>query len=183
VKSLLDAGFAVIGIDTLYQGEFLKDGQPLAEARRVKNEREFAGFTYGYNHPLVSQRVHDILTAIAAIKHLQAPPVKVHLAGFGLAGTWAALAAAVAGDAVEKRVIATKYRFGSITQIRDPQLLPGAVKYGDLPVFVGLSAPHPLFVTDPEVAKAVQHLGGKADVFSGLEQEVAAAAAAWLAKG
>ena len=183
VKSLLDAGFAVIGIDTLYQGEFLPDGQPLTEARRVKNEREFAGFTYGYNHPLVSQRVHDILTAIAAVKYFQTAPVKVHVAGFGLAGTWAALATVIAGDAVEKRVLATNYRFRSITNIRDPQLLPGAVKYGDVPAFVGLSAPHPVFGTDNEAVQAVQHLGGKAELFSGLEQEVAVAAAKWLATG
>ena len=36
--------------------------------RKVNTKREFAGFTYGYNHPLFAQRVHDILTLVSYIR-------------------------------------------------------------------------------------------------------------------
>ena len=49
VKRLLDAGVAVVGVDLLLQGEFLPQGEPAEKNRPVKNPREFAGYTYGYN--------------------------------------------------------------------------------------------------------------------------------------
>lgn len=186
VKALVDAGVVVGSIDLLYQGEFLSDGQPLKEARRVNNPREFAGFTLGYNHPLFSQRVHDILTAVAIAKEKH-PDMKVHLVGLGEAGPLVAAACAQAGDAVGKVAIGTNgFRFASVTEIRSPQLLPGAVKYGDVPAFVALCAPHPLFLagegkTAPEiVAGAYKSSGATVESFAGPAGEEAMAAAKWL---
>jgi len=140
--ALLRAGYAVVGVDLLHQGEFLKDGQPLTQIRVVPNPREFLGYTTGFNHPLFSQRVHDVLTVIqAARQHASAPEV-IHLAGTGKTGLIAAAAAVLSGDAVSKlSVEETGFRFSQITEIRDPYLLPGAVRYGDAGGLLALRAP------------------------------------------
>ncbi len=147
VKKLLAKGFAVAASDLLYQGEFLKDGAPRTEARIVNNQREFAGYTLGYNHPLFSQRVHDVLTLLSFVKNYKRPPQKIHLVGFGWSGVIAAAACAQSGI-VNKLAIGTHgVRFGTITKIRDVNLLPGAVKYGDVPAFLALCAPAELWMT------------------------------------
>ena len=54
---------------------------------------------------------------------------------------------AVGGSAVTSLSVDTQgFRFGSITDIRDVNLLPGAVKYGDLPALLALCAPAALTV-------------------------------------
>lgn len=143
--ALLQAGYAVVGVDLLYQGEFLKDGQPLTQIRVVPNPREFLGYTTGFNHPLFSQRVHDVLTVIQAARQHSSAPEAIHLVGTGKAGLIAAAAAVVSGDAIKKLSIAeTGFRFAQITEIRDPFLLPGAVRYGDVGGLLALRAPLPL---------------------------------------
>ena len=168
VQQLLKAGVSVAIPDLLYQGEFLADGQPLTQAKKVKNPREFVGYTLGYNHSLFAQRVHDVLTMIAFCRYSKYEPVGVHLIGLGrTAGPIAAAAAFQAGDAVNKVAISTRgYRFASITQAYDPMLVPGAVKYGDVPGLLALAAPHPLWLsgegdqTPTLVAKAYQFAKG-----------------------
>jgi len=59
VLKLVQAGAAVLGADLLFQG-----GKPVKQTRVVANPREFAGYTFGYNHSLFTQRVHDLLTVI-----------------------------------------------------------------------------------------------------------------------
>jgi len=148
VRQLLESGTAVAGVDLLYQGEFLADGRPLEAARRVKNEREFAGYTYGYNHPLFAQRVHDILSFVSYIKHDQQHATeKIHLVGAAGAGRWAAFARALAGDAIDRTAIdADGFRFADLNSISHPDLLPGAVKYGDLAGVLALIPQDGLFV-------------------------------------
>lgn len=139
VKKLLDAGVAVCGVDLLYQGEFNADGKAVTESRRVNNTREFLGYTLGYNHPLFSQRVHDVLSTIAGFRAHQNPPAQVHLVGEGRSALVAAAAAVQAGDAIKKlAVLSDGFRFGQVTEIRDPWLLPGAVRYGDVPGLLAL---------------------------------------------
>ena len=147
VLKLLGAGFAVLGADLLDQGEFLPDGKPLAQQPKVKNPREFAGFTYGYNSPLFAHRVHDILTLISYVVHSEHAPKELILLGLDGAGPLAAAARAEAGGAVGRAFIDTRgFRFAHLTSYRDPDFLPGAVKYGDLPGLLALSAPNDLWV-------------------------------------
>ncbi|MGC3971517.1 MAG: hypothetical protein QM775_30495 [Pirellulales bacterium] len=65
VKAALAKGFAIAGPEVIGTGEHVVEGFPTDANRRVKNPRLFAGFTYGYNHPLAVQRAHDILTVVA----------------------------------------------------------------------------------------------------------------------
>lgn len=102
----------------------------------VKNPRQAAAYTYGYNRPLVAQRVHDVLTLIQFCRTRDQHPAKsVRLVARGpaaIVGTAAAFLAkdALAGAEVEK----TDFRFDSIADYTDAAFLPGALKYGDLPV-------------------------------------------------
>ena len=102
--------------------------------------------TFGYNHPLFVQRVHDILTLAAFARDQERSP-KIHLVGTGGAGPIVAAASAQLGNVVHTRVIDTRgFRFANIRFFRDVNFVPGAVKYGDLPAILALSAPHPLWI-------------------------------------
>ena len=106
VAGLLGGGTAVLGVDLFGQGEFTADGKPLAKARLNKSGRGqwagYAGYTYGYNQPLFSQRVHDILSAVGYARNcLKAR--KVHLVGLDGAGHWVLAARAQAGAAGRSR--------------------------------------------------------------------------------
>ncbi len=142
VMLLLKSGCAVVGADLVYQGEFLADGKPLEQARRVDNPREFAGYTLGYNAALLAQRVHDVLTLISFCRTYADEQPQVDLLGFGTAGVWVAAARAQAGEAVARAAIDTAgFRFASIESLTDLNFLPGAVKYGDVPGLLALGAP------------------------------------------
>jgi hypothetical protein len=119
-------------------GEFLKEGQPAS----YPVDDNFPGYTFGYNAPLLSQRVRDILAVIAAVKS-QSKVTSVSLVGTGDAGVWALLARAVAADAVAKTVVDVQgFDFADIVKSDDPRLLPGALRYGGLDGLTALIAPH-----------------------------------------
>lgn len=142
VAKLVKAGYAIASVDVLYTGESLKDGKALTQSRRVNNAREFAGYTLGYNHSLFAQRVHDILSVVSYSKHHETNPKAVHLVGVDGAGVHAICAAALARDALKSLAADTDgFRFSSITDVRDVDLLPGAVRYGDVTGILALAAP------------------------------------------
>lgn len=142
VRRLVVDGFAVGAVDLYLTGDFTDDGKPIAEHPRVNNNREFAGYTLGYNHPLFSQRVHDLLTLISSTVFHERKPEQVHLVGLNGAAPHAICAAAIARDKLASLAADTQgFRFADITQIRDVNLLPGAVKYGDLPGLLTLCLP------------------------------------------
>lgn len=145
--SLLAAGSAVIAPDLLYQGEFLADDKPLEQSPKVENPREFAGYTLGYNPALFAQRVHDVLTLVAVAKTYKGENPSIDVLGQGAAGAWAAAARAQAGSAISRLAIDTRgFRFAKLRSTRDVNLLPGSVKYGDLPALLALGAPGELWL-------------------------------------
>src|SRR6266568_8153586 len=64
LAKLVKSGATVIGVDLLYQGEFLANGKPLTQTPRVKNPREAGAYTFGYNYALFVHRVHDVLSVV-----------------------------------------------------------------------------------------------------------------------
>jgi hypothetical protein len=189
VRQLLRDGMSVVSGDLLYQGEFLADGKPLEQTRVVPNPREFAGYTFGYNDTLFVQRVHDILTLVAWVRNEDHGPQKVHLVGVHGAGPLVAAARAIAGKAVDRAAVDTAgFRFANLTSYRDPNFLPGSVKYGDLPALLALSAPLPLFIAGeegkvPPVVAATYSAADAADQVtsaSGSATEAPMQAAIWL---
>jgi dienelactone hydrolase len=135
VQALLDKGWAVAGPDLL-----LQSSTPATRNRKVENPREAAAFTYGYNSPLLAQRVHDLLSVI---KMVQTNPdyktEKLALAA-GPGGTaLTAAVAAMAGDTLTAcSYDESSFSFSKIASIYDVNFLPGALKYGDIPALTRL---------------------------------------------
>jgi len=141
-RKLVDGGVTVLGMDLLYQGEFLADDKPLASTPRVKNPREAAAYTFGYNPSVFVQRTHDVISAVKFIKTHERPTKELIVVGLDGAGPVVAAARAQCGDAIDRAVIDTGgFRFGQVLDVHDPNFLPGGAKYGDLPGMLALAAP------------------------------------------
>jgi hypothetical protein len=155
IQRLTDAGISVVGVDLLFQGEFLADGQAPAKNRSVKNTREFAGYTYGYNHSLLAQRAHDVLSAVSFIKHNDQEPQTVEIVALDGTAPIAAVALSQCSGVVNRAVLDTGgFRFGKLTDYLDVSFLPGGAKYGDLPGFLSLAAPAKLWLAS-ETAESI----------------------------
>lgn len=128
-KALLDAGYAILAGDVLGAGE---------QAMKPWKVEGYAGLTYGYNRSRLANRVHDILTLIGFSQSILKAKT-IHLVGWAEAGPWAALAKALAGDAVAKTAVdLNRFAFENVTATDDPMMLPRALKYGGLPSFLAL---------------------------------------------
>ncbi len=191
IRKLLSAGLAVVGVDLLGQGEFTPDGKPVTEARLNGDDkrRTYAGYTFGYNHPMFSQRVHDVLSTIALVRGGEIPAEQVYLVGLEGAGHWVAAARAQAGRAVDRAAIDTAgFRFARLAASDDPDFLPGGAKYRDLPGMIALGAPYPLWLAGegaeaPAVVAAAYQAAGQTDkltLFTGKEEDKPSAAVEWL---
>ena len=165
---------------------------PRPRQRMVKNPREFAGYTFGYNSPLFCQSVHDVLTIVRFLRTTTVGshphPDAVVVAGFADAGPIVLAARAVCGEAIDRAAASTDgFRFEAVNDYRDPMFLPGGAKYLDLPGMIALGAPHPLWLADDGATTDVA--GGYSAAPSGRlvrlkgerpAAEAAAAAADWL---
>jgi len=170
VKALTDAGFAVVSTDYLGVGE-------LSFAKPPTVDRGYAGLTYGYNRPLLANRVHDLLTLVGFGKFLEAKSIAI--VGWGAMGPAAILARALAGSAVTKLAAdMNQFRFESIKDANDPMMLPGAVKYGGLPAFLALCAPGAALVhnhrgtASGKLPKAAYDASGAADQLTRAEDKL-----------
>jgi len=154
VRRLVDAGRVVVGVDLFGQGEFTADGCPISHTRlngrKPDGPLPYAGYTFGYNHPVFAQRVHDILSVVALLRRGLNGRVGVQgvsVVGLRGAGHWAAAARAVAGRAIVRAAVdAAGFRFAGLDALDDPDFLPGAAKYDDLPGMLALSVPEELWL-------------------------------------
>ena len=129
------------------------NGKPVDKTRRVSNPREAPAYTFGYNHALFAQRVHDILTVVAFARKMDPKPKSIALVGLKGAGPWVAAAGAQCGDAVERTAVDTSgFRFESILDVHDVNFLPGGAKFGDLPGMLALCAPDKLWLAGEDAA-------------------------------
>jgi dienelactone hydrolase len=189
VQQLLDAGATVVGLDLLYQGEFLPDGTPVTKTRRVKNTREFAGYTFGYNPTLFAQRTHDILSLVKYITGHEQKTTRLDIVGLDGSGALVAAARAQARGAIHRAALNTEqFRFANVRDLQDVNFLPGGAKYGDLPGLLALAAPQPTYVIGegehlPEaVSKMYQLANGEKNLASAKENnpKTRAAVIQWL---
>ena len=184
VRSLLEAGSTVVAAKLFHW----KVG---AEQPVVKNPRQFAGYTFGYNHPAACRSVHDLLSLVRFLRTAKVgshpSPNEVSVAGFGDAAPVVLAARALAGPSIDRAAAHTEgFRFATIDDYRHPLFVPGAVRYLDLPGLVALNAPHPLWLAG-EDREAVAVGGGypsagadRLTVVRPDGADVRAAAAAWL---
>ena len=163
VCKLLDTGARVVGIDLFLQGEFLADGKPVTKTRRVKNPRESAAYTFGYSYSLFAQRVQDTLTALEFIHD---PKTKCAIVALDGTGPIAAAARALAKYDVDAAIRTDGFRFANVTDLQDPNFLPGGAKYGDVPGLLALAPSAKLCVLGESDLKPISQLGGTASIYS-----------------
>jgi dienelactone hydrolase len=164
-QRLAAAGYAIVAPDLLGSGDN-------ARSQLFAVNKDYAGYTYGYNRTPLAQQVHDALTTIAWCRQQQ-KSAQVYLVGWEGSGLVALLTQLLAGGVVRKTALdLQQFRFESLTDISDPRLLPGAVKYGDLPAFVCLAAPTPLLIhnhtqlaTHPWPAQAYRSAGADKQLY------------------
>lgn len=192
IAELVKSGATIVGADLLYQGEFLKDDEPIKQTRTVTNKREAPAYTFGYNHTLFAQRTHDILTLIKVIRTEKInsipSPSSVAVAAFGHTGPMAAAARAVSGNAIDLAAVDTQnFRWKHLLDYRDPQFLPGGAKYLDLPGLWAVGSPCRLWLAgEKDVPDIITESNQKTaerkefTVFDGAPAQKEVAAANWL---
>ncbi len=148
IQRLLDSGVAVVGVDLLYQGEFLTDGKPPTRQRWLDGEPSHAGWTYCYNLPLFARRVHDIMAVVQYVRQLRGGDRRVSIVGLNGMAPGVAAAVVHARGKIESAAINTRgFRFADLNDVFDASFVPGAVKYGDLPALLALCKPTKLLLT------------------------------------
>ena len=134
VSRLLAGGVSVIAPDLFMQGEFLFDGQSDTPVRKVKNPREAAAFTFGYNDSLFVQRTHDVLTLLAFVRDHEHHSSRITLIALDKTAALAAAARALADGFVNKAVLdAQGIRLTNADSIYSPWFQPAGAKFGDVP--------------------------------------------------
>lgn len=138
-----------IGVQT-FRGPWTGRKEP---ARRVNNPREAAGYTLGYNAPELVQRA---LTWRPNTKHMSFTPASFVVALDRSVLEVAVNAHQLANDPNIAGVVVNTsgFRFDKINDIRDPDLLPGASKYYDLPGLLSMLAPKPLLLIGEDETSA-----------------------------
>jgi dienelactone hydrolase len=139
VRKLLDGKTTIIAPDVFMTGEFKSAPRPPVDAK-------YAGFTFGYNRPLLAERLHDVLTVLAYAWQ-QSGGRSVDLVGVERAGPWVVLARALCGDAVRRTVADLNgFRWDEVTGTADEMMLPGALKYGGMPALAALCSPGEIYL-------------------------------------
>jgi hypothetical protein len=153
VQTLLNEGCCVVGLDMLFQAEWLNENESDAHrTRSVANPREAAAYTFGYNYSLFARRVHDILTAVSFITNHDMQPTSVYLLALDETGPLAIAARAQAGFAIDRLAANTNgFRFANVTDLRSPDFLPGGARYHDLPGMLAVAAPQAIWITGEKV--------------------------------
>ena len=132
-RKLVEGGATLVGVDLLHQGESSVDGQPLTRTPRVKNPREAAAYTFGYNPAVFVHRVHDVLNVVQYIRGHEKPSSRVSLVALDGTAPIAAAARAQAGRGLDRVALRLgDFRFGRILDLHSPDFLPGGAKYGDV---------------------------------------------------
>jgi hypothetical protein len=144
LSRLRDAGYRVASADVFMTGDFLSGNEPA----KFPVNSGFPGYTYCYNRPLMAERIRDIVTVHDFLKNKRSSPV--HLLGTGGAGPWALLAQARLRTSGEQVVADLKqFSFEAVKDVEDPNLLPGALKYGGLMGMAVLAAPSAITIFQP----------------------------------
>ena len=117
--------------------------KPLTRAPSVKNPREAAAYTFGYNYSVFAHRVVNVLSAVSFFKHHH-PSSRLSVVGLAGAGPYAGAAArAQCGNAINQAVIntATSVSAASLTFTTRTSCPAGRSCRAIVPALLALSAP------------------------------------------
>ncbi|MCX7886619.1 MAG: acetylxylan esterase [Verrucomicrobiae bacterium] len=136
-QKLLDAGFAVT-CPKLYLLGASKN--PNVYGTRKRDYERYAGYHYGYNPPLLAERVNDVIRAIEAIRNdPERRSRRIIVAGVEGAGAIAVASAMFAGESVRELIVDLEgFRFANLRDVWDANFMPGAEKYGDVDTLLAL---------------------------------------------
>ena len=167
-SGLLEKGYAVAGIDLFLTGDFVQNGNGTKARLQIRGEQAWqkaACYTFGYNHPLFVQRIHDVMTLVHFIKSASEWTTEtVHLVGTGQGGPVALAARTQLGTRVDRCAVQIGgFRFGNVRAFDDPGFVPGAARYLDVDGLIGLC-------------------DGSETLFGGERDAFAADAVGWLLK-
>lgn len=131
VQSILATGAAVYVVDH----SFWPGGN--APAKVVSNDRDFAGYTFGYNSPIPAARAQDLCGLILTRERLPfGSPQNLVCTNASSLGT-ALLTAVRCQTSLRTIMLDTKSkRLADVNSIRSAALLPGAARLGDVPAFL-----------------------------------------------
>ncbi|SFJ16187.1 GDSL-type esterase/lipase family protein [Planctomicrobium piriforme] len=174
VQSLLDAGWTVASADLLLTGSTANETNPyLTEMKSVSPSHvasvegvDYTGFVYGYNRPLLAERVIDIDRVHQALSKMDFN--RIELIGTGEAGVWALLARSRWPQTAVARTLVdlNGFAFDEIDTALHPNLVPGALKYGGLGGLAAIAAPASLSLfsaeATPELAPLQKQYAGNA---------------------
>ncbi len=147
VADLLKKGFAVISPDLFWQGEFLDGREVEPLTRKVRENRESASYTFGYNRSVFAERARDLISVIAFASQQQFGSNGVHLIAVDSTGPIAAVARSLSSEHCKSAVIRTNgFRFINVDSYRSFDFLPGGAKYVDLDGFLAVAAPSKLLI-------------------------------------
>jgi len=151
VSALIRKGSAVAAIDLFGQGDFVEGGNALETVRvitRGKGDRpcqRAACYHFGYNPPLLIQRVHDVMSLVEFLRRGDGDrkPERIQLAAVGKqVGPVALMARFMLGERVDKvSVDAQGFTFDSVASFDHPMFLPGILRYGGMDALRKLSQP------------------------------------------
>ncbi len=113
----------------------IEDGETPKETPTVRNSRQVAAYTHGYNHSYFATRVRDLF-AIIEKSHNEGKPVHIRADKGKEAMALAAAIISPTGSIQSISLQDDSFRFADITSYRDPNFVPGAVKYGDVPALI-----------------------------------------------
>jgi len=186
VAKLLASGFSIVTADLFGQGEAAIEVEATrgttVKNRVVPNPRESAGYTYGYNTPLFSQRVHDVLSLLQWVQTKEKGTQAIQLVGTGSAGVVALAAGAVVEKSIDALAVELGgFRFRQLRNFRDPRFLPGIVKYGDVSALLALNASRKVYISDPKPELASQAFAASGGTLTWTTSgDANAAIVAWL---
>lgn len=112
---------------------------------------DYLGFTLGYNRSLLARRVHNLLTTITFLQHVQGAR-RIWLCALGDESSAAALiAASVANDETYAvSVNLEKFDFDQIHDPADPRLLPCILKYGGIDAIASIRTSRTVLGNPPQ---------------------------------
>jgi hypothetical protein len=140
VAAIVRDGSGVAAIDMFGQGMSTHD-KALDAVRMVahrngdKPNTKAACYTYGYNAPLLAQRVHDVMSLVEYLRRGDGPHAgSIRLVAVGRqAGPVGLVARIILGDRISKADVDTcGFDFYRVDSLDQPMMLPGILRYGGI---------------------------------------------------